>query len=146
MTGSPLPDFQEIFDANGSPLGAFLGPEAWALVREIVLARFAPAPAPAELPEEPLPDWRELVQFWDFKYPVDLDVACPICGSATADWEHDEPRKFLLTAANLGGLVSFRCLGCQAKVIKRHFKDVIKVEARPFQPEKSARNLGRSER
>jgi hypothetical protein len=150
MTGSPLPDFQEIFDASGSPLGAFLGPDAWALVREIVLARFASAPASvpasAPLPEEPLTDWRELVQFWDFKYPVDLDVACPLCGNTSADWEHDEPRKFLLTAANLGGLVSFRCLGCQAKVIKRHFKDVIKVEARPFQPEKSVRNLGRSDR
>jgi hypothetical protein len=141
MSGTPLPDFKEIFDAHGQPLGAFLGPEAWLLVREAVLARFAPEPAPAS---EPLQDWRDFVQFWDFKYPVDLDVACPLCGNKTDDWEHDEPRKFLLTAANLGGLVSFRCLGCQAKIIKRHFKDVIKVEARPFQDQKSTRNLGRS--
>jgi hypothetical protein len=142
MIDTPLPDFQEIFDAAGKPLGAILGPEAWALVREAVLARFAP-PAASALAAEPLADWRELVRFWDFKYPVDLDVACTLCGNASADWERDEPRKFLLTAANLGGLVSFRCLCCQAKIIKRHFKDVIKVEAQPFLSERSARNLGR---
>lgn len=136
---SPIPDFQELFDAGGRPLGALLGPEAWALVREAVLARFAPAP---EVPSEPLQDWRDLVQFWDFNYPVDLDVHCDVCGAQTGNWELDEPRKFLLTAANLGGLVSFRCLGCQAKIIKRHFKDCIKVEARPF-TERSVRNLGR---
>lgn len=142
MSGTPLPDFQEIFDPAGNPLGAILGPEAWALVRDAVRARFAPEPEP-QPPAEPLQDWRELVQYWDFNYPVDLDVACPLCGNQTADWEHDEPRRFLLTAANFGGLVSFRCLGCQAKVMKRHFKDVIKVEAQAFQPERSTRNLGR---
>lgn len=140
-----LPDFQELYDAKGQCLGALLGPEAWALVREQILARFAPEAAePADV-SEPIQDWNDLVQFWDFKYPVDVDVACPLCGNSTADWQHDEPRKFHLTAANLGGLVTFRCLGCQAKVMKRHFKDCIKVEAKPFVAEKSARNLGRAE-
>lgn len=137
-----FPDFQELFDAQGNPLGALLGPRAWGLVREIVLARFAPAEEPAAL-VEPIQDWRTLVQFWDFKYPVDLDVACSACGNQTLDWEHDAPRKFQLTAANLGGLVTFRCLGCQAKIMKRHFKDVLKVEVKPFTPERCSRNLGR---
>ena len=139
------PDFQELFDAEGHSLGALLGPEAWAYVRERILARYASAatPAPVAPPAEPLGDWRDLLAFWDFQYPVDLDVKCT-CGNETADWEHDEPRKFLLTAANLGGLVSFHCLHCQAKVIKRHFKDSITVEVKPYIPEKSARNLGRS--
>lgn len=138
------PEFQELFDAEGNPLGALLGVEAWTLVRDQVLARFAPQPpAAASLPPEPIQDWRDLVAFWDFKYPVDLDVRCS-CGNQTDDWEHDEPRKFHLTAANLGGLVAFRCLKCQAKVIKRHFKDEVTVEIKPFVHEKSARNLGRS--
>ena len=138
-------EFQELFDAQGQPLGALLGPECWAFVREAVLSRFAPAEAAAPEVCEPMQDWRDLVQNWDFKYAVDHDVACGECGNATDAWELDEPRKFVLTAANLGGLVAFRCLGCQAKVMKRHFKDSIKVETRAFQPEKSVRNLGRGE-
>jgi hypothetical protein len=140
-----LPDFQELFDAKGQCLGAILGPEAWEGVRELVLARYAPSAKEPDAFIEPLQDWNDLVQFWDFKYPVDLDVACPLCGNETADWQGDAPRRFQLTAANLGGLVTFRCLSCQARIMKRHFKDTIKVEAKPFQPEKSARNLGRPE-
>lgn len=136
------PEFQEIFDQSGNPIGAILGPEAWALVREVVLDRYAPKePVTAK---EPLQDWLDLVQFWDFKYPVDHDVTCAICGSSTDNWQHDDPRKFILTAANLGGLVAFRCLGCQAKIIKRHFKDEIVVDVTPFSEERSARNFGRS--
>lgn len=135
-------DFQELFDATGKPLGALLGPEAWALVRETVLARFAPA-ATAPVVEEPIQDWRDLVQFWDFNYPVDHDVTCELCGNSTKAWELDEPRKFMLTAANLGGLVAFRCQSCQAKILKRHFKDCVKSEAKAYMPEKSVRNLGR---
>jgi len=135
-------DVLELYDAKGNSLGALLGPEAWALVRETVLARFAPE-ATAPVVEEPIQDWRDLVQFWDFNYPVDHDVTCELCGNSTKAWELDEPRKFKLTAANLGGLVAFRCQGCQAKILKRHFKDCIKTETKTFMPEKSVRNLGR---
>lgn len=138
-----IPGFQEIFDAQGQPLGAILGPEAWASVREVVLQHFSPPAAAPEKPE-PLEDWRTLVQSWDFRYPADLDAACPLCGNESADWEHDEPRKFVLTAANMGGLVSFRCLSCQGRIIKRHFYDTIKVEAAAYSPEKGLRNKGRA--
>jgi hypothetical protein len=142
---SAHPEFQEIFDAEGNRLGAILGPDAWLLVRDQILARYqANLPVAAEMPE-PLQDWNDLVQYWDFKYPVDLDVHCSICGNETADWQRDEPRKFHLTAANLGGLVTFKCLGCSSKIMKRHFKDSIKIEIKPFVPEKTARNLGRPE-
>jgi hypothetical protein len=50
----------------------------------------------------------------------------------------------MLNAANMGGLVSFRCLSCQARVIKRHFYDKIKVDATPFKAEKGIRNKGRA--
>jgi len=136
-------DVQKIFNEQGQPLGAILGPKAWAMVRDEILKTFGGQPGPRALPAEPLEDWRILVQSWDFKYPVDLDVACPVCGNTTENWELDEPRKFWLTAANFGGLVTFHCLGCQAKIMKRHFKDVIKVEARPYTPERVNRNLGR---
>lgn len=142
---SNLPDVQELFDAKGKPIGALLGPEAWDLVRETVLSRFAATEKNLPEIEEPLQDWRDLVQFWDFKYPVDHDVTCGHCGNSTNAWELDEPRKFTLTAANLGGLVTFRCVACQSKILKRHFKDIIKVETKPFLTEKSIRNLGRGE-
>ena len=138
-----IPGFQEIFDAQGQSLGAILGPEVWAEVREDIFARFAVPQAEPEKPE-PLDDWHFLVQHWDFKYPVHLDVACPLCGNESADWEHDEPRKFRLTAANMGGLVSFRCLSCQARIIKRHFFDEVTADAVPYAPEKSLRNKGRA--
>ena len=133
------PEFQEIFDAEGNCLGAILGSDAWLLVRDKILAKYQATLSVASEVPEPMQDWNDLVQYWDFKYP------CSICGNETVDWQRDEPRKFYLTAANLGGLVTFKCLGCNSKIMKRHFKDSIKVEAKPFVPEKTARNLGRPE-
>ena len=80
---SNTPEFQELFDAQGQPLGALLGPVAWVLVREAVLSRFAPVEAAAPEAGEPMQDWCDLVQNWDFKYPVDHDVACGECGNFT---------------------------------------------------------------
>ncbi|MFW6177785.1 MAG: hypothetical protein ACOC43_05400, partial [Desulfohalobiaceae bacterium] len=79
--------------------------------------------------QEPLQDWELLLQHWDFKYPVSKEVSCEICGNQTQDWQKDSPRKFLLKAASLGGLVSFECLNCQARIIKKHFKDYVQVQA-----------------
>jgi len=81
--------------------------------------------------KEPLEDWELLKKHWDFKYELTSYVYCENCGNTSYDWESDDPRKFKLSAANLGGLVAFRCLSCGAKVIKRHFKDYIKVEVDP---------------
>ena len=88
--------------------------------------------APEQLPE-PLADWATLQEFWDFPYPVDTDVVCGQCGSSTSDWQRDEPRKFRLVACNLGGLVRFECQACKARIMKRHFKDKITAETRPFE-------------
>jgi hypothetical protein len=82
--------------------------------------------------KEPLGDWEELLKHWDFKYPVDLDVVCGNCHSRTANWSTDVPRKFFLTAVNLGGLVAFQCLECKAKIVKKHFKKHIDVKTIPF--------------
>lgn len=133
----------EMYDKSGRLVAVQLSAEAWAKVRETVLAALGPAPA-TERPE-PMADWETLKQYWDFPYPVDTDVRCSECGTETADWTQDEPRKFRLAAANLGGLVRFTCQTCRAKVSKKHFKSHITTEVTPFQdkvPSKEARYKG----
>lgn len=134
----------ELYDRQGDLIGVLLSAEAWAVAREHVERVFAPAgQAQGQEPPEPLKDWEALKQFWDFRYPVDTSVRCGLCGAETPDWSRDEPRTFRLLAANLGGLVTFRCVSCKARVLKRHFKDTIKTETRPFQPEKDTRKEAR---
>lgn len=127
----------ELYDKDGNLIGALLTAEAWNHVRTTVLAALGVEEKP-EVQEvfEPLGDWETLKEYWDFSYPVDMDVACENCGNSTEDWSADEPRKFHLTSANLAGLVSFKCAGCQAKVQKKHFKDEIVTECTPYRPEK----------
>jgi len=127
----------ELFDKDGNLIGALLTAEAWTAVRDQVMTALGVSEAPTvqEKPE-PLSDWEELIKYWDFPYPVDMDVACDNCGNETADWSKDDPRRFRLTSANLAGLVSFKCMNCQAKVAKKHFKDKIATECTPYQEEK----------
>lgn len=134
----------ELYDKDGNLIGALLSAEAWTAVRAEVMASLglAETPEPPVIPE-PLSDWETLKEYWDYPYPVDMDVHCEHCGNATEDWSRDEPRKFRLTAANLAGLVSFLCLECQAKVVKKHFKDTITTECTPFVPEKNQGKEGR---
>jgi hypothetical protein len=77
-------------------------------------------------------DWNRLMDFWDFAYEVDMDVTCELCGNSTQDWLADDPRKFRLKAANIGGLTCFECLSCKARVTKQHFKDKISCSCTPF--------------
>ena len=127
----------ELYDKDGNLIGALLSAEAWSHVRGTVLSSLDLEEKPAQ-PEikEPTSDWETLKEYWDFDYPVDMDVACENCGNSTEDWSADEPRKFHLTSANLAGLVSFKCSGCQAKVLKKHFKDEIVTECTPYRPDK----------
>jgi len=83
-------------------------------------------------PPEPLKDLELLAQYWDFPYPMPKDVHCTLCNAHTDDWQADEPRKFRLKSATLGGLVNFQCQGCQARILKKHFKKHVDVECRPF--------------
>lgn len=130
-------DIQKLFDENGNLIGVLLGPDKWeqitAQLPELVAAKKKPD---SQIIPEPLDDWNTLKQYWDFKYPVDYDVACEVCGEKTDNWEEDDPKKFRLLAANLGGLVRFECIKCSARITKRHFKDHIKVETLPVTAEK----------
>ena len=134
----------ELFDKDGNLVGALLTAEAWTAVRDQVMAALGVSETPTvqEKPE-PVSDWEELTQYWDFPYPVDKDVTCDNCGNETADWSEDEPRRFRLTSANLAGLVSFKCMNCRAKVVKKHFKDKISTECTPYQEDKITSKEGR---
>ncbi|SDN84618.1 hypothetical protein SAMN04488516_1094 [Desulfonauticus submarinus] len=139
-------DIQGFYDETGNLIGVFVSARLWqeiaADIDSVLEKSLAKLNGPIcseeaiqtqeALPSEPLDDWETFLKFWDFHYPVEKKVVCEICGQCTEDWTVDSPRKFLLKAANLGGLVSFLCLNCQARIIKRHFKDHITYETTPF--------------
>ncbi|MBU1248488.1 MAG: hypothetical protein KKB70_07310 [Proteobacteria bacterium] len=119
----------ELFDINGNPIGALLTAQAWLEIKPLLVDSFAQKSTPHV--SEPLDDWELLKTYWDFGYPVDTDVTCGTCKSSTANWAEDHPRLFRLTAASLSGLVTFTCLACESKIIKKHFKDELVVETHP---------------
>ncbi|MCJ2165167.1 MULTISPECIES: hypothetical protein [unclassified Pseudodesulfovibrio] len=134
----------ELFDKNGNLIGALLTAQAWTAVRDQVLKTLGVQEQPAEPTfSEPLSDWATLQEYWDFPYPVDTDVSCEHCGNNTQDWAQDEPRLFRLTSANLAGLVAFKCMNCQSKIVKKHFKDKISTECTPYRDSKITNKEGR---
>lgn len=76
----------------------------------------------------PLDDFKTLMQFWDFSYPYQPDVRCPHCGAATKNWMEKQGDQFILTNANLGGLLVFHCQKCGTTIRQKHFKDHIAYE------------------
>lgn len=134
----------ELFDKDGNLIGALLSAEAWTSTKKQVCATLGIIDDSVE-PEkpEPLADWETLKEYWDYPYPVDTDVQCETCGNKTEDWAADEPRIFRLSSANLAGLVSFKCMNCQTKVVKKHFNNEIKVEWTPFHDSKDKSKEGR---
>ncbi|MEF2146491.1 MAG: hypothetical protein V3573_13685 [Desulfovibrionaceae bacterium] len=127
----------ELFDKEGNCIGALLTAEAWLSIKPVLAKEFGLFPDTAvAVKPEPLSEWENLLAYWDFPYPPDYDVHCEACGNHTEDWSKDDPRLFRLRAASLSGLVTFLCQKCQARIIKKHFKDEILAETHPFQPEK----------
>lgn len=130
----PNDSVTELFDKKGNLIGALLTAKLWAEIKPLIKDRL-PQEEQEEKPE-PIADWEMLKNFWDFPYPVDMDVKCDDCGNQTDNWQKDEPRKFKLTVANLGGLVSFKCCKCNARISKRHFKDEVTSETTTYVKEK----------
>lgn len=132
--------YMELFDDQGVSQGLWISPELWERVADDVQPILAQASGheactahPAEpAVAEPMADWNTLKEYWDFSYPLESSVTCGHCGAQSEDWQADEPRKFLLKSATFGGLVSFQCVACKARVVKRHFKDEVKIETVPF--------------
>ena len=132
--------YLELFDDQGVSQGLWISADLWELVGPDVQPILAQASghdtcaAQNTEPEivEPMADWNTLKEYWDFSYPLESSVTCGHCGAQTDDWQADDPRTFLLKSATFGGLVSFQCVACKARVVKRHFKDEVKVETVPF--------------
>lgn len=119
--------FTQLFDNKGNFLGVMITADLWNRTKHAVMP-ILNADFSRVVPDkpEPLKDWEALKQYWDFRYPVNLEVHCDLCDNQTADWEKDTPKKFRLLACNIGGLARFRCEQCRGTVTKRHFKDEIK--------------------
>ena len=135
----PTSGVQTLYALSGQRSGVYIPEDLWAEVENEVLpalqAAYKRLHGEPEKKKEPLRDWDLLVANWDFQYPVEVGVTCGQCGCSSHNWQEDEPRKFLLKAASLGGLVVFECQACHARVSKRHFKDGITVETTPVRPE-----------
>lgn len=125
----PQNEFLPLYSQNGELIAVLVGSALWEKIEQIV-PELSCKPAEQERPE-PISDWELLKDYWDFKYPLDLSVQCNHCGNQTDNWELDDPRKFTLRAASLGGLVNFECMNCKSRIIKRHFKDCFQFECRP---------------
>ena len=93
-----------LVDAQSKAQGVFLEEEMWQRVCSHVLAELEKLFPSETGPAEPLADLALLEKYWDFRYDLPTDVACDICGASSPDWQADEPRKFILRAANMGGL------------------------------------------
>ena len=68
---------------------------------------------------------------WDFPYEYSPAVKCPVCGSETEDWRTDPFHPFLLSNANMGGLLVFHCAQCGCTIRQKHFKDKMVTEFTP---------------
>ncbi|MFP4167289.1 MAG: hypothetical protein ACLFSY_00390 [Desulfonatronovibrionaceae bacterium] len=129
-------DIHYLYNSRNEFQGVMIPAALWELISDRVEAEAARVLPPAEprdpadeaLANEPVRDWERFLQFWDFRYPPENSVVCRSCGSKTQDWTVDQPRKFILKAASIGGLVAFHCCSCGARVLKRHFKDSVKFE------------------
>lgn len=120
-----------LVDAQGKPQGVVLEEEMWNQVSGHVLdvlERLCPS---EQVIAEPLGDYALLEKYWDLRYELPTDVSCEACGASSANWREDEPRKFVLRAANMGGLLVFQCEACKSRITKRHFKDKVTVTCAP---------------
>jgi hypothetical protein len=122
--------FRILYDKDGEVHSVMLSGALWsrsrrrleALIRA-VLEEMEPTPRP-----EPVNEWEDFKNYWDFSYPLCADVVCGNCGARTDDWLADPTKLFRLKSAQLGGLVVFHCTSCGATVRKKHFKDHICFE------------------
>ncbi len=131
--------FQPLYDEKQRLLGVVISPELWMAVEKKVNPIFDAALASltgqemkkAEEPPEPMKNFEQFKEYWDFPYELPYDVHCDHCGQKSENWLEDDPRKFRLRNANLGGLLCFTCMQCNASIAKKHFKKHVAVECSP---------------
>ena len=123
--------FIQLYDKNGNLHSVQLSAEAWQKggkpLTNLIESLFTDD-APSEV-VEPVHEWEQFKQYWDFEYPICSDVECKVCGIKVDNWQTAPDHPFTLKSAQLGGLVVFICKGCGSIVRKKHFKDHICFEA-----------------
>ena len=90
-----------LVDAQGNPQGVYLEEEFWQQVCAHVLGQLEKLFPVEPILQEPLNDFELLKKYWDLRYDLPTDVHCDSCGNSSSDWQGDEPRKFILRAANM---------------------------------------------
>ena len=108
-------------DDRGRQLGVYIPLAIWQRLQPV--CQHLLEPAPSQKQPEPLANFAEFMQCWDFRYPYDPAVCCPHCGASTSDWRNDPARPFTLANANFGGLLVFHCRHCGATIRHKYFKD-----------------------
>lgn len=124
------PQLQYVTDAKGNVASIIIPWPLWEKIEPKVRNLLSVAVEPHELTQGPGPlkNFDELMQFWDFKYPYSPSVTCPHCGASAADWRNDPKQSFVLTNANIGGLLVFHCRACGTTIRQKHFRDHMAVE------------------
>ncbi|MDD7478117.1 MAG: hypothetical protein PUK52_10210 [Desulfovibrio sp.] len=118
--------------ADGKPYAFILSRELWNLVRrDLHIGEEELNMQNGVVKSEPLDDFRRFMDSWDFPYEYSPAVKCPVCGSETEDWRTDPFHPFLLSNANMGGLLVFHCTQCGSTIRQKHFKDKMVTEFTP---------------
>ena len=124
------PQLQYITDIKGNISSVIIPWPLWEKMEPKVRSILAADAKPQELEQAagPLESFEELMKFWDFKYPYGPSVTCPLCAASTEDWRNDPQRPFILTNANIGGLLVFHCRACGTTIRQKHFHKHVAVE------------------
>lgn len=120
-------DILYLVDDKGTINAVQLSAAAWKKVERHVLALLRENDTITQK-QGPLNDFKTLMQYWDFSYPYSPEVTCPHCSAHVKDWGTDPEHTFILTNANLGGLLVFHCTKCGTTIRQKHFKDHVSFE------------------
>ena len=126
-----MDEIKYLVDENGKIEAVQLTAKLWNQIEPLVksnLEKINQSKTKLVQRQGPINDFKVLMQFWDFSYPYVPDVHCPHCGAETEDWLSDPEHKFILTNANIGGLLVFHCTKCGTTIRLKHFKDHIAYE------------------
>ena len=123
-----MKNIRYLVDEKGTIEAVQLSAKDWAKVEKLVLRVLDENESKLTQKQGPLNDFKTLMEYWDFSYPYSPEVTCPHCGAATEDWRKDSEHIFILTNANLGGLLVFHCSRCGTTIRQKHFKDHISYE------------------
>ena len=128
MLDNPL--LQYVTDAKGNIASVIIPWALWEKMEPKVRKLLEAEAGPKEITQAagPLASFDELMQFWDFKYPYSPAVTCPHCAASSADWRNDPAQPFILTNANIGGLLVFYCRACGTTIRQKHFHKHMAVE------------------